>query len=1712
MDFRTLILDTLDEILPAGLARSELKAGSNSLSALGLTSLLTIRFSNLLSARCGARVPITAIFAHPTLESLAAHLGEPARWGVAPDDAHAPSRARHRDDVAIVGIALRVPGAADMTELWSLLARQECHILPMEEARLMLTRRLYPDVSTTREAGYLDDVAGFDAAFFKISPAEAEVMDPQQRLALMVSQEALEDAGMPSDVRDRVGVFFGSVWHDFAQLLSQHPERFDALTATGSSSSIIANRISYALGLTGPSVVFDTACSSSLVAVHYACRSLASGDCDAAVVGGVNVALDPKTTSLLDHFGGLSPRDRICAFDADADGFARGEGCVVLILRSLTAALADNQRIYAVIKGSAVNNDGASHGLTAPNPEAQARVIRDALSDAGVHPDDVAYVEAHGTGTPLGDPIEAAGLHDGYRTGERAHSNPLKIGSLKPNLGHLEAAAGVAGLAKAALVLDRREFLPMTGFRSGNPNIPFAEMNIKVQERCEPYLNARRMAVGVSSFGWGGTNAHVVLEEAPRIPGPRLDTGAFELGRGASGRPFVVVFSPQGGQWPGMLHRLLDAPIARAALEEFDAYFAEVSGRSLLKTLQHAGEPLADDVSAVQPVVTAFQIAVWKLLSEWNVVPDAVVGHSLGEIAAAHAAGAITLAEAAKLVFWYSQRQRETSSEGGMAICGVPADELAPVVAANEGVVIGGYNAPSATILSGPRRALESIVAALTQSARFARMIPVNRSVHSAFIDSIRGSLLADLAFLRPQCTAIDMISTCTGTLVAGTSLTADYWFQNLRNPVRYLDVMQGVCRGMTPVVLEIGPHPILTPSNADLLRACAPGSVALSSHARGEDEIECMNRMKSLLARELGLRRMCETPRNTLLAMSAHTQTSLAAYAGKLAASLATGSLCDLPSLAYTLNERRDHQAHRAALVASSAEELVGKLAELARSPDDETCEFEPAREFRAAFVFSGQGSQWVGMGRELIKEDPEFRDCVLRISRAFERHGCEGLYAKILLGSPDLCDDIAVVQPALFCLQVAYAHHWRSCGVGASAVVGHSMGEVAAAYVAGILTLNHACKVIAVRSRLLRRISGQGAMLFTELGFDAATTYLTEIDTDAGLAVSNSPTSCVFSGSPDALARLAARLDLDGIFNRWVQVDVASHSSQTDRLLSELEESLVDVLPSPPKVPFFSSVRDWDAREAPLGSARYWALNLRRTVMFADTVAAIMESGIDAFIEISPHPILLASVRQCTERAGRADLITLASAAKDGSAVVFLESLAQAYERGARVAWRSLRRSNSLVQVPPRAWDLEAYLPELRSIRHRQIHTAGLAAPALVLPRDEDELFFVVDFAERPDHALYGHEVHGDRLFSAAGFLALIRANLPDDAPRRAVADVLFHAPLLLRPADLPRVLVSFHRKEGTVRIHSRRGIDIAWLLHASASLAEGEASSVAHRRPVPIAAAAAAGYYPALAKAGYEFPHHAQILRVIDARSDEAWATIERPDAARGEGDALAAAYLDGLLQLVLAQLAVDPATLATHYYLVDSIGEVTWPVLPRARPVFAHARMVQEDAASRTLDLALVSEGGERLGGLLRVRLAKVPRAAAHARAERTAAAINIQDSRVVRTTLRAELGRVLRLVDRRVSATKPFRDQGLTSLMAIEFIRAVNASLNANLSPTATYNYPNLEALAAHLVQVEAREPRPAHNAVSATAAPTAYLDLEERLAHEIENLRLLIEA
>jgi acyl transferase domain-containing protein/acyl carrier protein len=839
-----------------------------------------------------------------------------------------------KEPIAIIGIGCRFAGAASPMAFWQMLRGGVDAIRPLPEGRFDLDAVYDPTPGKpgkiiSREGGFIDPVDEFDATFFGISPREARRLDPQQRLLLEVAWEALEDAGqVPANLAEsRTGVFIGACSSDFEDIQYYLRDRteIDFYVATGTARAVISGRLSYMFDLRGPSLTVDTACSSSLVAVHLACNSLWGGESSLALAGGVNLILLPEMTMSFSRAKMLAADSRCKFADSRADGFVRSDGVGVVVLKPLSLAQADNDPIYAVIRGTAVNNDGRGNGLlTTPSQRGHEAVLREAYLNAGVSPGSVKYVEVHGTGTSVGDPIEVRSLGAVLSEG-RAEGDACLIGSVKSNIGHTEGAAGVAGLIKAALCLKHRAVPPSLHLERPNPSIPWDEIPLKVVREFTTFAeNSGPVVAGVSSFGISATNAHVVLEERPSALTPAGESAPsedahlltlsapnqealdsvvrsyIEFTKGASedigdvcystnvrrshhshrlalvvssyeemadklaaylrmetragmssgekldgSQPRIVfVFPGQGTQWTGMGRTLFESePVFRAAIERCEKAIMRHADWSL------TGELMADEwrsrlseIHVVQPCLFAIQVALAELWRSWGVVPDAIAGQSMGEVAAAHVAGALSLEDAAKLICRRSLLLNRIKGKGAMCVVGLSFDETQRILAGyEEHVSIAVSSSPTSTVISGDTACVEEVMALLHGRDVFCQAIKVDAASHSPQVDCLREELLRSLDGITPKPALVPIYSTVTAGPSDDLSFDAEYWVRNLREPVLFSAAVERLLKDNHNIFLEVSPHPALLGSIQQSLRHHGREGLTVASLRRDESERAAM-------------------------------------------------------------------------------------------------------------------------------------------------------------------------------------------------------------------------------------------------------------------------------------------------------------------------------------------------------------------------------------------------------------------------------------------------------------------------------------------------------------------------------------------------------------------------------------------------------------------------------------------------------------------------------------------------------------------------------------------------------------------------------------------------------------------------------------------------------------------------------------------------------
>lgn len=857
----------------------------------GISSRDAVTIAGELEEALGVELPATLLWDHPTIAGLAAAISGESSSPEAGQTAEPEPVAEAResvveDAIAVVGIGCRFPGEIEGPDaFWSLLREGRDAVGTVPEGR-------WSDPEAASKAGgYLREIDAFDAEYFSISPGEARRMDPQQRMLLEVTREALRHAAVsPDSLRgSQTGVFVGISGNEYAYRGLADPHAVDAWSATGGSLAIAANRLSYLFDLRGPSMSVDTACSSSLVAVHNAIRALRAGDCDRALAGGANLLLGPSVTASFDKLGVSSPSGRCRPFSADADGIVRAEGAAVLVLKRLDQARADGDRVLAVLAGSAVNSDGRTNGLTAPNMDAQRAVLRAAYADAAVDPHAVDFVETHGTGTLLGDPIEARALGSVL---SGPNGEPVRLGSVKSNLGHLEAAAGIAGLIKSVLALWHGELPASLHYTAPNPHIDFDGLGLEVANRARS-LPQGTVTAGVSGFGFGGTNAHIVVRRAEPLEGERseaphrillgevdserlaeyagvladaVDSGGLDVGELAytSDRVFsgttraavvaenavaasaglraladgrsepegealvlhgsearcpgaVWVFSGQGSQWAGMGRELLATePVFAAVIDELDPLLAAECGFSVRELISGDVEP--ERMAVVQPALFAMQLGFAELLRAHGQRPAAVLGHSMGEVAAAVVSGALDRADAVRVIARRSRLLDSVSEHGTMGSIALPAQAVTELLDGESEVGIAAINSRTSTVISGTHDGVHRVLEAAKARGASAKQVKVTAPAHSPVLDPLIGTLTEELAELTVRAPEIPCYHTTSEQPAEPVAFDADYWGRNFREPVRFAAAVEAAAADGFEVFLELSPHPVLTGAIEDVL------------------------------------------------------------------------------------------------------------------------------------------------------------------------------------------------------------------------------------------------------------------------------------------------------------------------------------------------------------------------------------------------------------------------------------------------------------------------------------------------------------------------------------------------------------------------------------------------------------------------------------------------------------------------------------------------------------------------------------------------------------------------------------------------------------------------------------------------------------------------------------------------------------------------------
>ncbi|QWF78553.1 3-ketoacyl-CoA thiolase [Amycolatopsis sp. CA-230715] len=1434
---------------------------------LGVGSLAAVELHRRVTEATGLSLPVTIAFDHPTCEALATALlalvlGEDQDWAPAgPADTDEP--------IAIVGIGCRYPGGVRTPEeFWELVSGGGDAISEFVDNRGWDFDSRYdpdstaPGTTYVTKGGFLPDADEFDADFFGISPREALAMDPQQRLVLEVAWEALERAGIdPLSLRgSRTAVYVGAEAQEYGPRLPDAEDGMEGHLVTGTAGSVVSGRIAYALGLEGPAVTVDTACSASLVALHQACQSLRHGEASLALAGGVAVLSSPGSFFAFSRQNGLAPDGRCKAFSADADGTGWAEGAGFVVVERLSDAVHNGHRVLAVVRGSAVNSDGASNGLTAPNGPSQQRVIRQALANARLEPSDVDVVEAHGTGTTLGDPIEAQALQATYG---QDRAEPVWLGSVKSNFGHTQAAAGVAGVIKMVQAM-RHGVLPKTlHVTEPSPHVDWSAgaLELLTERRAWPET-ARPRRSAVSSFGFSGTNAHVVLEQAP-VPvaeddahGEPLPAGAVpvllsartEYGLRAEARRLQAEFAAAEGktheELAGALATGTRHPRYRAAFGARDrdevlrglgaiadggtGVFTGAAGEAVL-SFEDTSDVRADRIRQLYQAFPAFAAGMDETCAELDLHLD----RPLGEVLAQDVAAPSLAADA--LTFAVGVAAERLLGSWGVHAVKLTGRGVGAVTAAH---VAGVLSLPdAAALVIGRGRVRESTGTGDAEQRR--------REL---------GWLTELLSFDEPRV-----------PLALGDATDPAYWAGQAEE-------------NATPDAIALGPSFEPAAALAELfVRGAAVDWARV--FGRSDDSAPVADALPWVL--------------------SGRGQAALAAQAGRLLSHVDANPSLSVPDVGFSLVTTRAALEHRAVVVARDTAEFRDALSALAAGGSAPNV-IAGAAEVRGqvAFVFPGQGSQWVGMALDLLSSSPVFASRFAECERALSSFVDWSLTE--VVGDEAALERVDVVQPALWAVMVSLAAVWRSFGVEPAAVVGHSQGEIAAAVVAGALSLEDGARVVALRSQAIRdELAGKGGMVSIAQPESAVVERIARFGDRVAVAAVNGPGTTVIAGEPEALAEILAECEAEEVRARKIAVDYASHTPQVESIRDRLLEVLAPIQPRAGEVAFFSTLTaDWqDTTEL---DARYWVENLRHTVKFEQATRALSEQGYRFFVESSAHPVLTMSVQE-----------TLDSTEIDGAAIGTLRrteggsdrlllSLAEAYTRGLDVNWPAAFEefAPNWVDLPTYAFQRERYWLEAPAATDPAVLGLGSAGHPLLgagVPlADTDGFLFTGRLSVRTHPWLADHAVSGSVLVPGTAFVELaIRAG--DQLGCGVVDELTLEAPLVLPETGAVQVQLVAGAVDETGRrtltVHSREAgsDDRSWTRHATGALAESQPTEPSTWDVWPPEGATAVsldGFYERLLERGYGYGPAFRGLRAGWVRGDEVFADVALPEGSTGE----------------------------------------------------------------------------------------------------------------------------------------------------------------------------------------------------------------------------------
>ena len=1250
-----------------------------SFSNYGLSSLDVVALSGDLEELLGRRLSPTLAYDYPNILTLSNHLAENIENKKSSSVTNSITNTS-AEPIAVIGIGCRFPGAKDPESFWQLLRDGVDMIREVPADRWNKQAFYHPDPTVPGKSisswgGFLENVDQFDPFFFGISPIEAKYMDPQQRLLLELSYEALDDAGQTKEnlADSKTGVFIGISLNEYSQLQFGDPSMITSHSGTGNALSIAANRISYFFNFHGPSMAIDTACSSSLAAVHLACQSIRSGECSMALAGGVNMILSPAHSIAFTKAGVLASDGRCKTFDAGANGYVRGEGGGVIVLKSLSSALADGDPIHAIILGSAMGQDGRTNGLMAPSQEGQEEMLREAYKAAGVSPGSVQYVETHGTGTLLGDSMEAKAL--GKVICADRKNGSCAIGSVKTNIGHLEAAAGIAGLIKVILSLKHRTIPPSLHYHSPNPHIPFDELKLRVNSELNSWPSEpdQTALAGVSSFGFGGTNVHIIVREA------------------------------------------------------------------------------------------------------------------------------------------ISYKKNEEENKQG------------------------------------------------------------------------------------------------------------DSTFSN------------------------------------------------------------CY-----------------------LLPLSARSPDALHSLADSFMKLLATDSDITANDICYAASTRRSQYDYRLAVVSNSQKELHNNLQAFIRGDPDPNVIISSGvshRQPKLAFVFSGQGGQWYGMGRELLKQEPVFYKAIERIDHVIQKNFSWSLMNELCAErSVSRLDEIDVVQPALFAIQVALAELWQSWGIKPDAVIGHSMGEVASAHIAGILSLEDAIQIVCSRSQLLKKLRGKGSMMVTELSPAQAKEVLNGYDREIAIAVFNSPSSTVLSGDTETINKVKDSLDRQNLFCKLVNVDVASHSPQIDLLRADMYKALEGLDPQPASLPIYSTVTGAKANDLNF-NADYWIDNLRKPVLFSDAIGQLLDDGYSTFIEIGPHPVLLSSIQQSLQSRSREVSLLPSLRREEPERQILFGSLGALYTEGFSIDWKNLYPTGGkYINLPLIPWQRQRYWIDTKSAKsknswHWDKNVHPLLGDRMNLANSPSTFIWQSIFDDEIMNFLADHKIENEIVFPAAGYIemALQAAKERSLNNSHELSDFVIKESMIIQSGKLRSVQVVLSPDEDgsfLFSIYSRTTPAEQWILHATTNFIQNQKADdrVAFTgtsrdviREQCTSQFTSEEFYQTLHSYGIQYGPSFRAVQHIWSKDEESLGLISLPGSLQHDSDLyqIHPALLDACLQVLAATLV---NTSEHSLYIPTGCKHIRFFSKP-GKLIWSHVALRSEPSPGTDMlyaDIILSDSNGQTIAELIGFRLQRTSR--------------------------------------------------------------------------------------------------------------------------------------